>query len=159
MHRPLRQAVHGVGVVLIGSAKRRTCGKFRRGVKFCRRNQFPERCRVSAFQAAARELGRWRQGREETGEVSLREEIPPWHRTLRATCRAIARSRGKDGAIGLVLVEGPNDVIRLDTLGVPAVGLYSNRISREQAAKAAQLARELAGGIVTIFLDCDPEGE
>ena len=62
-------------------------------------------------------------------------------------------------ALGLVLVEGPNDVIRLDTLGVPAVGLCSNRISREQAAKAAQLARELAGGIVTVFLDCDPEGE
>ena len=54
---------------------------------------------------------------------------------------------------------GPNDVIRLDTLGVPAVGLCSNRISREQAAKAAQLARESAGGIVTVFLDCDAEGE
>ena len=25
--------------------------------------------------------------------------------------------------------------------------------------KAARLAREFAGGIVTIFLDCDPEGE
>ena len=62
-------------------------------------------------------------------------------------------------ARGLVLVEGPNDVIRLDTLGVPAVGLCSNRISREQAAKTAQLARELTGGIVTALLDCDPGGE
>jgi len=62
-------------------------------------------------------------------------------------------------SLGLVLVEGPNDVIRLDTLGVPAVALCSNRISREQAAKAASLARELAGGVVTILLDCDPEGE
>jgi 5S rRNA maturation endonuclease (ribonuclease M5) len=61
--------------------------------------------------------------------------------------------------LGLVVVEGPNDVIRLDTLGVPAVALCSNRISREQAAKAARLAREFAGGIVTVFLDCDPEGE
>jgi 5S rRNA maturation endonuclease (ribonuclease M5) len=61
--------------------------------------------------------------------------------------------------LGLVLVEGPNDVIRLDDLGVPAVALCSNRISREQAEKAARLARELAGGIVTLFLDCDPEGE
>lgn len=58
-----------------------------------------------------------------------------------------------------MLVEGPNDVIRLDTLGVPAVALCSNRISREQAVKAARLARELASGIVTIFLDCDLEGE
>lgn len=61
--------------------------------------------------------------------------------------------------LGLVLVEGPNDVIRLDTLGVPAVGLCSNTITREQAAKAARLARDVAGGVVTVFLDCDPAGE
>ncbi len=60
---------------------------------------------------------------------------------------------------GLVLVEGPNDIIRLDTLGVPAVALCSNRITREQAAKAAKMARELAGGVVTVLLDCDTEGE
>ena len=50
-------------------------------------------------------------------------------------------------------------MIRLDTLGVPAVGLCSNAIPREQAVKAAQLARQFTGGIVIIFLDCDPEGE
>ena len=60
--------------------------------------------------------------------------------------------------LGLVIVEGPNDAIRLDTLGVPAVALCSNNITREQAAKAAKLAKELANGIVTIFLDCDEEG-
>lgn len=67
--------------------------------------------------------------------------------------------REKIQGLGLLLVEGPNDVIRLDTLGVPAVALCSNRISREQAEKVARLAREFAGGSVTIFLDCDPEGE
>lgn len=61
--------------------------------------------------------------------------------------------------LGLIVVEGGNDMIRLDALGVPAVGLCSNTITREQAAKAAKLARELAGGIVTVFLDCDDEGE
>jgi hypothetical protein len=61
--------------------------------------------------------------------------------------------------LGLVVVEGPNDVIRLRSLGVPAVGLGSNTISREQAAKAAALARSAAGGVVTVFLDCDVEGE
>jgi 5S rRNA maturation endonuclease (ribonuclease M5) len=61
--------------------------------------------------------------------------------------------------LGLLLVEGPNDAIRLGTLGVPAVALCSNQITREQAAKAARLARALAGGIVTVFLDCDEEGE
>src|SRR5205823_13769721 len=61
--------------------------------------------------------------------------------------------------LGLVIVEGPNDVIRLSTLGVPAVGLCSNTITREQAEKAARLAREQGNGIVTIFLDGDAEGE
>lgn len=60
--------------------------------------------------------------------------------------------------LGILLVEGPNDVIRLDTLGVPALALCSNTITREQAVKAAQLAKELANGIVTVFLDCDEEG-
>jgi hypothetical protein len=59
---------------------------------------------------------------------------------------------------GLIVVEGPNDVIRLDTLGVPAVALCANTITREQAVKVATLACELAGGLVTVFLDCDPEG-
>jgi 5S rRNA maturation endonuclease (ribonuclease M5) len=61
--------------------------------------------------------------------------------------------------LGLILVEGPNDVIRLDTLGVSAAGLCSNNITREQAEKAAKLARELGNGIITVLLDCDPEGE
>src|SRR5205823_4552962 len=61
--------------------------------------------------------------------------------------------------LGLILVEGPNDAIRLATLGIPAVALCSNTITREQAEKAASLARKLAGGIVTVFLDCDDEGE
>jgi hypothetical protein len=74
------------------------------------------------------------------------------------------RLRGPETAerlqgLGLVLVEGPNDVIRLATLGVPAVALCSNTISREQAQKAAELAYSVAGGMVTVFLDCDAEGE
>ena len=60
---------------------------------------------------------------------------------------------------GLVVVEGPNDVMALDALGVPAVALCSNTITREQAEKASRLAHELAGGVVTLMLDCDTEGE
>ena len=60
--------------------------------------------------------------------------------------------------LGLILVEGPNDVIRLDTLGVPAVAICSNTITREHAVKVALLAHELGNGIVTALLDCDPEG-
>lgn len=66
--------------------------------------------------------------------------------------------RKKIRLFGLVVVEGPNNVIRLASLGVPAVGLCSNTITREQAAKAARLARDLGRGIVTVLLDNDPEG-
>ena len=62
-------------------------------------------------------------------------------------------------AYGLVVVEGPNDAIALDALGVPAVALCSNTVTREQIEKVARLAKELSGGIVTLMLDCDPEGE
>ncbi len=66
----------------------------------------------------------------------------------------------------LVIVEGPNDAIRLHSLGVSAVAVCSNTITREQAAKAAKLAREMgseiSGGIrtaiMTLLLDCDEEG-
>jgi hypothetical protein len=60
---------------------------------------------------------------------------------------------------GLVVVEGPNDVIRMSTIGVPAVALCSNTISREQAGRVADLAYEFAGRIATVLLDCDVEGE
>lgn len=60
---------------------------------------------------------------------------------------------------GLFVVEGPNDAIRLQSLGVPAVALCSNTITREQAEKAAELARKCAGGQITLLLDCDEEGE
>jgi hypothetical protein len=67
--------------------------------------------------------------------------------------------REKLKQLGLVVVEGPNDVIALDCLGIPAVGLCSNTVTDEQADKLARWAHELAGGVITLMLDCDPEGE
>lgn len=60
---------------------------------------------------------------------------------------------------GLLVVEGPNDVIRLNTLGEKSVGLLSNTVTRDQAAKIAALARKHANGRVSLMLDCDTEGE
>lgn len=60
---------------------------------------------------------------------------------------------------GIIVVEGFNDVIGLDTLGVPSVGLCSNRMTEEQADKIARWARQLAGGKVTLMLDCDDPGD
>jgi len=60
---------------------------------------------------------------------------------------------------GLIVVEGPNDVIRLDTLGAPAVGLCSNTATAEQVAKIARFAKSVAGNRVTLMLDLDAAGE
>jgi hypothetical protein len=59
----------------------------------------------------------------------------------------------------IVIVEGPNDAIRLSLLGVPAVAICSNRITAEQADKLAAWAAELGNVPLTLLLDLDPEGE
>ena len=60
---------------------------------------------------------------------------------------------------GIIVVEGPNDVIALDCLGVPAVGLCGNCVTAEQAVKLSRWAAELSDGRVTLLLDCDDPGE
>ena len=67
--------------------------------------------------------------------------------------------REKIRQLGLIVVEGPNDVIALDCLGIPAVGLCSNTVTDEQVVKLAAWAQKFAGGVITLMLDCDPEGE
>ncbi len=62
-------------------------------------------------------------------------------------------------AHGIIVVEGFNDVIGLDNIGVPAVGLCSNRMTEEQAEKIKRFAHSLAGGKVTLLLDCDGPGD
>ena len=58
-----------------------------------------------------------------------------------------------------MIVEGRNDVIALEVLDVPAVGLCSNTVTGEQVEKISQLAQAFGGGVVTLMLDCDAEGE
>ena len=53
--------------------------------------------------------------------------------------------RDKFGGLGLITVEGPNDVIAMDVLGVPAVGLCSNTITVEQVEKVRRLAEAASG--------------
>ena len=62
-------------------------------------------------------------------------------------------------SIGLVVAEGPNDIIKLDTLGVAAVGLCSNKATDDQVEKIARFARRTANGRVVLMPDNDPEGE
>jgi hypothetical protein len=58
----------------------------------------------------------------------------------------------------LLVVEGPNDVIRLDELAIPALAVCSNRITREQAERVAVWSRALHVTVAVLF-DCDAEGD
>lgn len=60
---------------------------------------------------------------------------------------------------GIIVVEGFNDVIGLDNLGIPAVGIMSNRITEAQIEKITRWSRQLAGGKVTLLFDCEPTGD
>jgi hypothetical protein len=71
----------------------------------------------------------------------------------------VRRERLADfSSIGVVVVEGPNDAIRLNTIRVAAVALCSNTITQEQVERIATLARDLGAGCITLMLDCDEEG-
>lgn len=70
----------------------------------------------------------------------------------------VRRERHEPTTTGLVVVEGPNDAIRLNLLGAPAVALCSNAITREQVERIVTLARDLGWAWVTLMLDCDEEG-
>jgi 5S rRNA maturation endonuclease (ribonuclease M5) len=59
---------------------------------------------------------------------------------------------------GLVIVEGFNDVIGLDNLGVPALGIMSNRMTETQGEKIARWAKQIGSGRVTLMFDCDAGG-
>ncbi len=59
---------------------------------------------------------------------------------------------------GLIIVEGFNDVINLDNLGIPALGIMSNHMTVGQAEKVARWAKHLAGNRVNLMLDNDGPG-
>ena len=61
--------------------------------------------------------------------------------------------------IGLLVVEGFNDRIRLHDLDVASVALMSNKATTEQLEKLSHLAEEHAGGRVGIMLDTDSKGD
>ena len=61
--------------------------------------------------------------------------------------------------MGLLVVQGPNDVIALDALGAPALGLCATTITPEQVRKVARLAAESGQQVVTVMLDCTEVGE
>ena len=61
--------------------------------------------------------------------------------------------------MGLFVCEGQNDVIRLDSLGAPAVGVMSNTATDLQIEKIIRFARQAAGGRIILMPDNDADGE
>jgi hypothetical protein len=84
-------------------------------------------------------------GLELFGQHASRLEAPGFRETI-ARC-------------GVIVVEGFNDVLGLDALGVPAVAIMSNKITEQQVAKVARFAKGLAGGKVTLLFDADDPGD
>ena len=60
---------------------------------------------------------------------------------------------------GIIVVEGFNDVIGLDNLGIPSVAIMSNRITEQQIEKVARWAKQLANGKVSLLFDCEQSGD
>ena len=88
--------------------------------------------------------------------------VKGFHRGLELFGQHAFLEQARTGAItdaALIVVEGPNDVIRMSALGQGAVGLCSNTASKEQATKIARLAGEFTDKRVTLMLDNDVEGE
>lgn len=106
-----------------------------------------------------------RKGRPEKGKPMKHRFVKGFHRGLELYGQH-GRERLADGRlneslseVGLVVVEGPNDVIRLDCLDVAAVGLCSNKATDEQVHKIARFAKQVADGRIVLLPDTDPEGE
>ncbi|MBI1346288.1 toprim domain-containing protein [bacterium] len=60
---------------------------------------------------------------------------------------------------GPIIVEGFNDVLALDQLGIPAVAIMSNKITVEQADKIERWSHQLAQGRVSLLYDADGPGD
>ncbi len=59
---------------------------------------------------------------------------------------------------GLILVEGFNDVIGLDNLGIPSLGIMSNRMTDAQGEKVIRFAQQLGINRVNLMFDCEDSG-
>jgi hypothetical protein len=55
-------------------------------------------------------------------------------------------------------VMGPNDVLALEALGAPAVGLCAMGVTNEQADKLATFSQE-TGSIINVMFNCTEEGD
>jgi hypothetical protein len=102
----------------------------------------------------------WKASDRSESEPIKTRFVKGFQRGLEVYGEEIVRAEGlkRWSRMSLLVVEGPNDAIRLNALGVSAVALCSNTITREQVERIATLARDLGAGHVRLMLDCDDEG-
>jgi hypothetical protein len=106
----------------------------------------------------------WKTSERTEPEPVKTQFVKGFHRGLELYGEHVVREAASSGrksatASGLIVVEGPNDAIRLHSLNEQAVAVCSNTITREQAQRAATLARDVADGTILLLFDCDEEGE
>ena len=70
-----------------------------------------------------------------------------------------AEVRSRATRLGIVVTAGPNDVIALDALGIPTLGLCAKAVTREQAERAREMLRSAGGPTLLVMFDCTEEGE
>ena len=105
----------------------------------------------------------WKAGDRSEPEPVKTQFVKGFHRGLELYGEHFVRGHEAAGLqlrphVGLLIVEGPNDAINLHDLGLPAVALCSNTITKDQVHRVATLARDLATDVVTLMLDTDEEG-
>jgi hypothetical protein len=102
----------------------------------------------------------WKASDRSESEPIKTRFVKGFHRGLELYGEDIIRREttavAKHGSV--FVTEGPNDAIRLNTLGAAAVALCSNTITREQVERIQKLVDELGASCVTLMLDCDEEG-
>ena len=105
------------------------------------------------------QLVHWKASDRSEPEPIKTRFVKGFHRGLEVYGEDVVSLEGMNKSFrNLVVVEGPNDAIRLNTLGVAAVALCSNTITKEQVERIATLVRDLEASCVTLMLDCDEEG-
>jgi 5S rRNA maturation endonuclease (ribonuclease M5) len=114
--------------------------------------------------AHAEKLAEWERSDRSKKEPAKHRFPKGLHRGLEFFGQQVSRLKepGYREAIerhGILVVEGFNDVIALDAIGVPSIGIMSNRMTEAQIEKLALWARRLAGGRVSLMLDCEETGD
>ena len=108
-------------------------------------------------------LAKW-ENSDRTGKAPIKAKFPPgfargsflYGAEVSRLETEEARSQLKD--IGVLVVEGMNDCIALDQLGILSVALCSNRIAEGQMEKLIRWSKSLTDGKITLMLDNDKEG-